>query len=280
MIIVDGNKIANKILDDLKKRIENVKRPLCLAVVFLGNNKISASFVRKKREVAERIDISFKLFNFPTAISNRQLRQFLAKIAKRRDIHGIIIQLPLPASLNSQYILDAIPPSKDVDVLSSFSLGKFYTNKLKISPPVVAAVLKILDQYDIKVKAQQIVLVGSGQLTGKPLLLSLSNQGATVSVVNKFTPSLADYTKRADILISGVGQSNIINYNIVKKGSIVIDIGINVETLRNGKNVFKGDIDPVGIEKKAKIFVPSSGGLGPITVAMVMKNLVELNSKA
>jgi len=185
--------------------------------------------------------------------------------------------LPLPISLNSQYILDAIPSNKDIDVLSSFSLGKFYTNKLKISPPVVAAVLKILDQYDIKVKAQQVVLIGSGQLTGKPLLLSLSNQQATVSVINKFTPSLADYTKRADILISGAGQKNIIDYNIIKKGAVVIDAGISINTLRNGKNVFKGDINPVGIEKKAKIFVPSSGGLGPITVAMVMKNLVELN---
>ncbi len=279
MITVDGNKIANEILGNLKKEVENIKQPLCLAVVFLGDNKISASFIKKKEEAAKKIGIDFKFFNFSVSISNRQLRQSLAKIAKRRDIHGIIIQLPLPASLNCQYILDAIPPSKDIDVLSSLSLGKFYTNKLKIFPPVVAAVLKVLDQYDIKVKAQRVVLIGSGKLTGKPLLLSLLNQQATVSVLNKFTPSLADYTKKADILISGAGQTNIINYNIVKEGAVVIDAGMSIKTLRNGKNVFRGDIDPAGIEKKARIFVPSSGGLGPITVAMVMKNLVKLNNK-
>ncbi len=276
MIVVDGNKIANKILDNLKKEIENIKQPLCLAVILVGKNKISASFVKKKEEAAKKIGVDFKLFNFPASISNRQLRQSLAEIIKRRDIHGIIIQLPLPDSLNCQYILDAIPPNKDVDVLSSLSLGNFYTNKLKVSPPVVAAVLKVLNEYDIKMKARQVVIIGSGRLTGKPLLLSLLNQRATVSVLNKFTPSLADYTKRADILISGAGQANIINHNIIKKGAVVIDAGMSVETLHGGKSVLKGDIDSRGIEKKAKFFVPSSGGLGPITVAMVMKNLVKL----
>jgi len=248
-----------------------------LAVVFLGNDKIGTSFIKKKEEAAKKIGINFKFFNFSVTISNRQFRQSLAKIAKDHNIHGIIVQLPLPVHLNSQYILDTIPSAKDVDVLSSLSLGKFYTNKLKISPPVVAAVLKVLDQYDIKMKAQQIVLIGSGRLTGKPLLLSLLNQQATVSVLNKLTPSLADYTKKADILISGAGQANIINYNIIKKGAVVIDAGMSVENLHNGKNILRGDIDPLGVEKKAKMFVPSSGGLGPITVAMLMKNLVKLN---
>jgi methylenetetrahydrofolate dehydrogenase (NADP+)/methenyltetrahydrofolate cyclohydrolase len=140
--------------------------------------------------------------------------------------------------------------------------------------------LKVLNQYDIKIKACQVVIIGSGRLTGKPLLLSLLNQQATVSVLNEFTASLDDYTRKADILISGAGQANIINYNVIKKGAVVIDAGISVETIHGGKSMLKGDIDSTGIEKKAKIFVPSSGGLGPITVAMVMRNLIELNNES
>jgi len=276
MIKVDGNKISEEILKGLQKEIKSLKKPLGLGVVLVGKNQISSSFIKKKQEVAEKLGIIFKLFEFDSKISNKQLRHSLGKIAKRSDINGIIIQLPLPTSLNSQYILDAIPFKKDVDVLSSIASGKFYTGKPIVCPPVVEAVLKVFAQYDIKVEAQNVVIVGSGRLVGKPLSLELMRRGATVTVLNKFTSSLAEYVSRADVLISGTGQINLIDQKMIKKGAVVIDAGMSVEATRSGKQVLKGDVSPVGLEKKVKIFVPSSGGLGPITVATLMENLIKL----
>ena len=274
MKIIDGNKIGDEVLDELKKEISGIKTKLNLGIVIVGKDPVSLSFIKKKEEAARRLGIGFKLWQFPEAISNRALRRQLSQISARKNIQGIIIQLPLPAHLNSQYILDSIPLDKDIDVLSSCSSGKFYTGKSKILPPVVEAVLKVFENCDIKVKSQSIVIIGAGRLIGKPLTIALLARGATVSVLNEFTPSIERYTLNADIIISGAGKKGALKASMIKKGAVVIDGGMNAEVSQS-KILIKGDVDTHGLEKKASILVPARGGLGPITVAMVIKNLVK-----
>ena len=183
----------------------------------------------------------------------------------------------MPSHLNTQYILDAIPPHQDVDVLSSPLLGKFYTGKSLINPPVVEAVLKVFASHDIKVKSRSVVIVGAGRLVGKPLLISLLDKGATVSILNQFTSprKFKYYTLNADIVISGTGKSNLLNADMFRKGAIVIDAGMRAKIIK-GKTIIEGDINQKGLEKKVSIFVSARQGLGPITVAMLMSNLVRL----
>lgn len=277
MILVDGNKIADKISQDIKKQNTHHQHPIRLAVVQVGDDKVSALFINKKKKVAQDLGIDFKLFCFNGDISSRNLRHSIQEIAKGSRYHGILVQLPLAKQLNTQYILDGVPPEKDVDVLSSRLLGKFYTGKSSIHPPVVSAVLNILDQYDIKIAAKTIVIVGGGRLVGKPLAIALMKEKATVIVLNSFTKSIKDFISLGDIVISAAGKPNLITSDMFKKGAVVIDAGLSVEKSSSGKHLFKGDIaEDKNLSKKISLLVPAVGGLGPITVVMVMKNLFKL----
>jgi len=275
MIIVDGNTIADEIAQDIKR--QNIHRSLKLAVIQVGDDKISSLFINKKRKVAQDLGIDFELFCFDKDISNRNLRRSIQEIAKNSRYHGILVQLPLPKHLNTQYILDAVPQEKDVDVLSSRLLGKFYTGKSSIYPPVVSAILNILDQYDIKIAAKIVVIVGGGRLVGKPLAIALMKEKATVISLNSSTKSIKDFIALGDIVISAAGKPNIITSDILKKGAVVIDAGLSVEKSSSGKHLFKGDVaSGKDLNKKISLFVPAVGGIGPITVVMVMKNLFKL----
>ena len=277
MILVDGNKIADKIAQDIKRQNIHHQHPIRLAVVQVGDDKVSALFINKKKKVAQDLGIDFKLFCFNGDISSRNLRHSIQEIAKNSRYHGILVQLPLPEQLNTQYILDAVPLEKDVDVLSSRLLGKFYTGKSLIYPPVVSAILNILGQYDIKIAAKTIVIVGGGRLVGKPLSIALMKEKATVIILNSFTKSIKDFISLGDIVISAAGKPNLITSDMFKKGAVVIDAGLSVEKSSSGKHLFKGDIaEDKNLSKKISLLVPAVGGLGPITVVMVMKNLFKL----
>ncbi len=279
MIVVNGKEIADNALKELKREVSAMGRSLALAVVQIGSDKASASFIKQKQDAAAKLGVGFKLFRFQENITTREARKRLAQIAQDKKNNGIIIQLPLPPHLNSQYLLDAIPLEKDVDVLSSAALGKFYTGKSEVLPPVTGAVLRLLKQHGIKVPSQTITIVGAGRLVGKPLAIELLRQGATVICLSKKTASLKSYTLLADILVSGAGQAHLIKSTMLKKGAIVIDAGLSQEKSATGKSssVLYGDVDPENIEKKARIFAPAVGGLGPITVATLFQNLLILN---
>jgi methylenetetrahydrofolate dehydrogenase (NADP+)/methenyltetrahydrofolate cyclohydrolase len=275
MILVNGNKIADEIAQDIKK--QNIHHLARLAVIQVGNDKVSALFINKKKKVAQDLGIDFELFCFKGDISSRNLRHSIQEIAKDSRYHGILVQLPLPEQLNTQYILDGVPPEKDVDVLSSRLLGKFYTGKSSICPPVVSAVLNILNQYDIKIAAKIIVIVGGGRLVGKPLAIALMKEKATVISLNSSTKSIKDFVALGDIVISAAGKPNLITSDMLKKGAVVIDAGLSIEKSSSGKHLFKGDVEEdKNLSKKIDLLVPAVGGLGPITVVMVMKNLFKL----
>jgi methylenetetrahydrofolate dehydrogenase (NADP+)/methenyltetrahydrofolate cyclohydrolase len=271
--IIDGKKLSEKILKNIAGKIKKERLKLKLAVVLVGNNPVSKVFVREKEKACQKTGIGFCLFQFSSAIKPAELEEEIKRVVARTDIKGVIIQLPLPKNFDCQKFLNLIPLEKDVDVLSERALGKFYSGNLLICPPAVVGVRKLFKKYKIKLKGKNIVIVGAGRLIGKPLTLYLLGQEATVTIVNKFTKSISFFTKKADIVISGAGKPNIIKGGMIKKGAVVVDAG---DSHRKGR--LAGDIDFKSVAKKASYIAPVPGGIGPMTVACLLENLVILNS--
>ncbi len=272
MKILDGKNLSEKILATLKKEIKNRRLKLKLAVIQVGENPTSQIFINQKKKACEKVEIDFKLYKFPAKISVSDFKKEIKKIVKNPINSGIIIQLPLPPKFSPEEFLNLILEEKDIDVLSEKSLGKFYQGVFKISPPTVNGILRLLKNYKIKLKGKNVVIVGAGRLVGFPLATQFLKEKATLSVLNEFTKDTPSFTKKADILISAVGKPNLITGKMVKRGVIVIDAGTSV---KRGKSV--GDIDFKSVSKKASYITPVPGGVGPLTVAYLLENLVKLN---
>jgi len=271
MVLLDGKKLSEEILENLKKEIYNRKLKLKLAVIQIGENQVSSAFIGQKRIACKIAGIDFELFNFSPEIRIAELKSKIEKIAENSRNSGIIIQLPLPKKFITEELLNLIPEEKDADVLSEKSLGKFYQGTLGILPPTVQGILGLLKKYKISLQGKDIVILGAGRLVGFPLALQLLKEKATVSVLNEFSKDTPSFTKKADILISAVGKPNLIKGDMVKKGAIVIDAGNSIEKGRSS-----GDVDFKSVFKKAGFITPVPGGVGPMTVACLLKNLVEI----
>jgi len=272
MILLDGKKLAENILGNLKNEIKRRDLKLTLAVIQVGENPVSQIFINQKKKACKKTGISFKLFEFPAKIGVIELKKEIEKIVKNPANSGIIIQLPLPKKFLPEEFLNLIPEEKDVDVLSERSLGKFYQGTLKILPPTVDGILRLLKNYKIGLIGKNVVIVGAGRLVGFPLAIQLLKERATLSVLNEFTKDASFFTKKADILVSAVGKPNLIKADVVKKGAVVIDAGCS---MKKGKLV--GDVDFESVSKKASYITPVPGGVGPLTVACLLENLVKLN---
>lgn len=255
-MIIDGRKIAEDIKNSLKEEIKTSGKKLKLAIIQVGEDPVSKKFIDRKVKFAEEIGVKTKIYELPANISTSQLRKKMAEICHIKENDGVILQLPLSEHINTRYILNGIPQKKDVDVLSE--------NRSKCLTPVVAAIKEILERNNVDVKNKNVVILGAGILVGKPAAIWAINQGATVSVLRSSTPDILKFTKEADIIISGVGKPNLIKDEMVKDGIIIIDVA--------------GDVEPT-VAGRASLFTPILGGVGPITVAMVFKNLVELSKR-
>lgn len=271
METIDGKKIAEEILRRVKKEIEKNHLKLKMAVVLIGNDPVSLSYISQKRKSAEEAGIGFGLHQFPQKIQKKELTEKINEINKKYS--GTIIQLPLPSKFQNsvQEIMNLISEEKDIDILSEKRLGKFYCGDFSVLPPVVGAVSRILKNEKISLKEKHVVLVGFGRLVGKPLSFWFARQGVTLSIVNKSTPRIDFFTKKADILISGTGKPGLIRPDMVKKGVIAIDAGSSSE---NGE--IKGDME-LAVGRKALLFSPVPGGIGPVTSACLIENLLKLN---
>ena len=261
-MIIDGRKIAQKILDEAKDNLQKSGKKLRLAAVLVGDNPELKKFLELKRKAAEGIGIEFKQYDFPQNITDNELRDELDKICEEKMIHGVIIELPLLIHLNTQYLLNTIPEEKDIDVLSEKSQDKFFSGKSKVLPPAVEAVRQIFEEYGIEPKDKAAAVFGQGLLVGKPVSHWLAGQGAEVSIIDENTEEPDKISREADIIVSGVGRPDLINDTMVKDGATVVDFGKDV------------DFEPVS--KKAGLITPPVGGVGPIVVAAVLKNLVDL----
>lgn len=271
MILLDGKKLAEKILDELKTEIAGMRKKPRLAVVAVGENPVVQKFMAQKKKAAETIGAGFKIYPFAEEISTNELRKRIADIAHEDKNTGVIIQLPLPRNINTQYILNSVMPEKDVDVLSAKALGNFVISRSKILPPVVGAVKALLEEYKIDYQEKNIAIVGAGNLVGKPLAMWFTNEKIGFCLIEINTKEPEEITKKADILISGIGKPKYIKADWVKKGAVVIDAGTSESA---GKLV--GDVDFDSVSERASYITPVPGGVGPLTVAMLFKNLVAL----
>ena len=268
-IILSGERKAKRILRDLSKQAKGKR--LKLVVVQVGSNMVSASYIGEKQKAAEIAGIKFELVQLPVSISQKKIEDTITKLGKDSRNTGIIVQLPLPKELKTQDVLNRIIPEKDVDLLSSAAFGMFTLGHSKILPPTVAAIVTLLKGQSLKEK--KVVVVGAGRLVGIPASIWLLQEQAQVSIIDKKTKDKAMLFKQADIIISGVGKKDLIKGSMIKRGAVVIDAGTSVE---NG--TASGDVDFTSVVAKAKAVTPVPGGVGPLTVSHLLRNLVILSS--
>ena len=279
MQLIDGKKIAQELEAETKTKLvsfRNLHRGVVIkiAVVVLGDDSATNIFIRKKWQMAQRLGIGFKIYRYPANITTEKLRKEIALIGRMPAVKGIIVQLPLPERINVRSVLNAIPSNKDVDSLCEKNLGKLYNDSNIILPPVTAACACILASLKIDLRGKNVVVMGRGNLVGKPTAIWAINQGATVSILNSKTVDASHYLKEADIIVTGVGQPGLINKNNVKSGSIILDASY---AHKDGKPC--GDCDVLSLEKTDCQITPVPGGIGPITVSMIYVNLLKLLEK-
>ncbi|MFH0857324.1 MAG: bifunctional 5,10-methylenetetrahydrofolate dehydrogenase/5,10-methenyltetrahydrofolate cyclohydrolase [Candidatus Magasanikbacteria bacterium] len=270
--IIDGNALANTIHAETAELVKILKmqKTIPKLVVFLvGNNPASASYVEKKKKWAEYIGIQCEIQKFEETITTKKLIDTIKKVQQTKRPHGCIVQLPLPHHIDQQEVLNAIQPKRDVDCLTETNLGKLATNTTIFYPPTVSAILYILEQENVNLKEKHVVIVGAGILVGKPLTSILLHKEATVTICNKYTKNLKKQTKYADILVTAVGQKDLIRKDMIKRNAIVIDVGVSFK----GKKMY-GDAEFAKVMKKAKSITPTPGGVGPLTVAFLLRNTV------
>lgn len=274
-ILINGKIIAQKITRQTAKKTAALKKEGALpklAVILVGQNKLSAAFVRRKADLAKKIGINFKAYRYPAKTGTAGLIKKINTLQKDKRLSGLVVQLPLPNNFNTKKILNSLDPQKDVDFLTETNLKKSALGQAKLWPPTAGAILTILKELKINLKNKKITLVGTGFLVGQPLFNLLKQSGAKITACNRQTKDLKKECLGADIIISATGQKNIITGNMIKKGAIVIDAGSSAE---DGK--IYGDVNFKEVSKKAKYITPTPGGVGPITVARLLWNTVNQN---
>ncbi|MFQ5969244.1 MAG: bifunctional 5,10-methylenetetrahydrofolate dehydrogenase/5,10-methenyltetrahydrofolate cyclohydrolase [Nitrososphaerales archaeon] len=272
--IIDGKlvagKIKEKIGDAVKQLKENGVEP-CLATVLVGDNPASASYVKTKQKACADVGIKTIDHHPPENYRTEELVELITILNEDKKVHGILVQLPLPKQITEFVVTGMISPSKDIDGLTPFNAGLLAYDKAKLMPCTPAGVIELLKYYNISVERKNAVVINRSMLVGKPLSLMLLHQNATVSICHSKTPNIEQKCKSADILVTAVGMRDkfVIKAGMVKKGAVVIDIGINRV---NGK--FLGDVDFDKVKERASFITPVPGGVGPMTVAMLLRNTV------
>ncbi len=266
--ILDGKKTAEKIQKNVKLKVKQLKLKPGLAAILVGDNEASQMYVNMKKKACEKCCFSFELYKLPENALDTEIINTIMALNKDDKIHGIIVQLPLPKHLDKTIILQAIDPLKDVDGLNSVNLGDIMVNNERLLPATPKGIIALLDNYKINVKGKDVVIISHSAVVGKPLAMMMLNRDATVTVCHEFTKNLKEHTKKADILISATGVPNLIKKNMVKKGAIVIDVGIS-----KVKGKVQGDVDKE-VKKVASYITPVPGGIGPMTIASLLENVV------
>lgn len=275
MSVIDGKAIASESLAALKVRVSALSSTPRLSIVQIGDDKASSEFVARKKDIGEKLGIDVRVHNYDESISTTELRKRLSVLAHERGTDGIILQLPLPENLNTEYLLNAIPPEKDVDALSSKSIGSFSAGKMGATPPVVSAAQKLLNSAEVVVRGKRCVVIGAGRLVGKPLAAWLMNEGAILTVVGEPSDKLASLLADADVVFLGSGSPHLVNATMLKAGAVVIDAGSGI----SDEGMITGDFDSNGAEEKGITYSPVPGGVGPLTVVALFENLLILVEK-
>ena len=271
--IIDGRLIAKNIESSISEKVIKLKKNgivPAIAVILVGDNPASEVYVRNKDIAAKRCGILSKKDIYHASLTEKELLNKIDELNNDPLIHGILVQLPLPSHIDEKKIMEAINPSKDVDGFHPLNVGKIFTENAAFYPCTPYGILKMLDFYDISVKGKNCVVIGQSNIVGKPLAVMLMNRYATVSSLNIFTKDVKSIASKADVLISATGKPHLIDEEYVKEGAVVIDVGIsNI----NGK--LCGDVNFEKVVNKVSKITPVPGGVGPLTVAVLMENTVK-----
>ena len=272
--LIDGKQISKEIKDELKIEVEHLKqqgREICLAVVQVGNDPASTVYVNNKKKACAYIGIRSESYELPETITERELLELVERLNADEKVNGILVQLPLPKTLNEDKILRAISPEKDVDGFHPVSVGRLWLGEKGFLSCTPAGIIQLLKRSGISIEGKECVVVGRSNIVGKPMAALLLRENATVTIAHSKTRNLKEVTKRADILIAAVGQQQMIDDTYIKEGAVVIDVGMH----RDAQNKLCGDVDFEKVKDKASAITPVPGGVGPMTIAMLMNNCVE-----
>jgi methylenetetrahydrofolate dehydrogenase (NADP+)/methenyltetrahydrofolate cyclohydrolase len=295
-LILDGASIRDQILKECKPRVAALaasQRAPGLAVILAGDNDASARYVRSKVKTCHALGILSETLTPPNAVTTEELLEMVESLNRRPEIDGVLVQMPLPAQVDSKRVLLAVAPEKDVDGLHPLNLGKLVANTPGPRPCTPAGIMELLKRYQIRISGARAVVIGRSDLVGKPMALLLMHQNATVTICHSRTVDLPGVCREADILVAAMGRPAFVTADFINPGATVIDVGINrvasreeaermfggsPEKLaafdRNG-SVLVGDVNPLDAMERAGAFTPVPGGVGPLTIAMLMANTVE-----
>lgn len=276
MKILDGKYVSQKVRDLIKKEIieikENIGKVPGLAVIQAGDNLASKIYVNSKIKQCAEVGIESKNFIMPSDVSEKELLEKIEELNKDEAVDGILVQLPLPDHIDTPKVIEAIDISKDVDGFKPENLGKVVlgdeTALISCTP---AGILRLFEEYEIELEGKDVVVIGRSNIVGKPMTALLINEGATVTVCNSKTKNLAEKTKNADVVIVAIGKGNFLKGDMIKDGAIIIDVGIN----RDENNKICGDVDFESVKSKVSYITPVPGGVGPMTIAMLLNNTLK-----
>lgn len=272
MQIIDGKKISAEIRAELKSEVSALDGKVGLAVVLVGDDDASKIYVRNKMRASAEIGIQSYLVELPATVTNEEVLQNIYALNENPDVNGIILQLPVPEHLNEGMLLDAISPLKDADGCHFVQKGLLWTGRPSVYPCTPHGCIELLKRYGVEIAGKKAVVVGRSNLVGKPLAQMLLDENATVTICHSKTENLGEITKTADILCVAAGCKKLVTADMVKDGAVVVDVGINRD--ENGK--LCGDVDYDNVSPKCSYITPVPGGVGPMTVTMLMKNAVQL----
>ena len=274
MEIIDGKKLAKTTRENLRLEVEELKENGInpkLAVIMVGNNSASQIYVRNKSRACDEVGIEFEEYLLPTTTEQSELLNLIDKLNKQEDINGILLQSPIPDGLDINEAFRKISPEKDVDGFHPVNVGKLVLGQDTFVSCTPYGIMRMFEAYNIDLEGKNAVVIGRSNIVGKPMSHCLLNKNATVTICHSRTKNLAEITKRADIVVAAIGKAEFVKADMVKEGAVVIDVGIN----RTEEGKLKGDVDFENVSKKASYITPVPGGVGPMTIAMLMNNVVK-----
>lgn len=273
-MLIDGKKLADKIKEDLSKEVSLLKTGGItpgLAVVMVGKNPASQVYVRNKKRACEKLGIESFEYKLENSAPEKELKKLIQKLNDTESVHGILVQLPLPSHINEQAIIEAIDPKKDVDGFHPINMGKLLIGLPCLRPCTPLGIIEILDSINYDLKGKNVVVIGRSRIVGKPVSVLLLERHATVTICHSRTRNLPEVVGLADLVVAAIGKPKFVKGEWIKKGAVVIDVGIN--RLDDGRIV--GDVEFEKASKKARAITPVPGGVGPMTIAMLLKNTIK-----
>lgn len=272
-MIIDGKMISDQIKTEVAEEVRilnSCKKNVTLAVILVGNDPASGVYVNNKKKACEKTGIVSLSYELEETTTEEELIKLIHELNLRDDVDGILVQLPLPKHINEESVINSIDPKKDVDCFHPINVGNLFIGKEGFCPCTPAGIIQLLKRSNIEIEGKNCVIIGRSNIVGKPMMLLMLRENATVTVCHSKTRDLREITKNADILIVAIGKPKMITEEYVKDGAVVIDVGIH----RLEEKKLCGDVDFESVSKKASYITPVPGGVGPMTIAMLLKNCV------